>query len=101
MIVNMKTIFFSINYLFIIYIFFGCTTNVVKLDHPDNIPSEHRSPSSFHDNFSSGSLSYYDQSHIAGESDFNPVEFKVDKNGATFVALTSRTGLNYHFNSFI
>jgi len=88
----------GINYLLIIYIFFGCTTNVVKLDHPDNIPSENRSPWSFYDNFSSGSLSYYDQSHITGESDFNPVEFKVDENGDSFVALTSRTGLNSHFN---
>ena len=87
----------KINFIVIICIFFGCT-NVVKLDHPDNIPSEHRSPWSFHDNFSSGSLSYYDQSHIAGESDFNPVKFKVDENGDTFVALTSRTGLNSHFN---
>ena len=87
----------KINFIVIICIFFGCT-NVVKLDHPDYIPTEQRSPWSFHDNFSSGSLSYYDQSHIAGESGFNPVEFKVDENGDHFVALTSRKGLNSHLN---
>nr|ALS56085.1 hypothetical protein [uncultured bacterium EIL80B09] len=92
-----KIYFTTLNFIVFICLSSGCT-NVLKLDHPDNIPIEQRSPWSFYDNFTSRSLSYYDQSHIAGEWGFNPVEFKVDENGDTFVALTSRTGLNSHFN---